>query len=146
MFDLVPFNRRNRGLSRTRDSFEEFVNNFFDNFPTVSNGSLTQFKTDVKETENEYIVQAELPGMSKDDISIELNEDYLIISAENNEVIEEEKDNYIRKERHIGKYQRSFYVKDINTEEIDAKYEDGILEIKLPKTAPKTNVKRIDIN
>ncbi|MEJ6951387.1 Hsp20/alpha crystallin family protein [Natronospora cellulosivora (SeqCode)] len=145
MFDLMPFNRRNRGLSKTRDTFEDFFNGFFDNFPSTFNGSMGQFKTDVKENGNEYIVQAELPGMNKENINIELNEDYLTIRAENNEVIEEEKDNYIRKERHTGRYQRSFYVKDINTDEINAKYDNGILELRLPKTTPQKNVKRIDI-
>ncbi len=143
MFNLIPFNnRRNRGLVNTDDFFE----NFFNGFDGLTGSAFTNFKADIKETENEYIVQAELPGFKKDNINIELNSDYLTISAENNEVIEEENNNYIRKERRIGKFQRSFYVKDIKQDEIDAKYEDGILEIKLPKQNPGLNNRRIEIH
>ncbi len=110
MFNLIPFNRRNRGLVNTEDFFE----NFFNSFGNLTESTFNQFKTDVKETENEYIIQAELPGIKKDNINVELNNDYLTITANNDEIIEEEKDNYIRKERRTGRFQRSFYVKNIS--------------------------------
>jgi HSP20 family protein len=143
MFNLIPFNnRRNRGLVNTDDFFE----NFFNSFGSLTESAFTHFKTDIKETENEYIVQAELPGIKKDNINVELNNDCLTISAKNDEIIEEENDNYIRKERRTGRFQRSFYVKDIKQDEIEARYEDGILEIKLPKQNPGLNNRRIEIH
>lgn len=140
MFYLVPFRRRNKDLFK----MDDFFNNFVD-FNFVNKG-LNNFKTDIQETNTEYIVQAELPGLNKKDIDIALDNDYMTITAENNEIIEEEKDNYIRKERRSGKFQRSFNISDVKTDEIQAKYENGILEIKLPKNSEAKNIKRIDIH
>lgn len=143
MFNLVPFYRRNRGLVGVDDFFQDF----FNNFPKTGlvNYTFNGFRTDIKEKDNEFIVQAELPGISKDDINIEINENYMTITAINNEIVEEEKNNYIRKERRNGRFQRSFDISDVNTDEIQAKYENGILEIKLPKTERTENIRRIDI-
>lgn len=143
MFDLVPFNRRRRGMTNSDD----FLTDFFKNFGELStNWSASDFKTDIRENENEYVVQAELPGVNKDNINIELNDDYMTITATNNEVIEDENDNYIRRERRTGSFQRSFYIKDVKADEIDASYNDGILEIKLPKKNPGKRVRKIDIH
>ncbi|MFP4661820.1 MAG: Hsp20/alpha crystallin family protein [Halanaerobiales bacterium] len=140
MFDLVPFNRKNKGLMD-----RDFFSDFFNNFGSLQETSLNQFKVDIKEDDNIYLIQAELPGVDKDNIDIELNDDYMTISAVNEEIIEEEKENYIRKERRTGKFQRCFNIKNVNTEEIDAKYEDGILEVKLPKTNVENRVRKINI-
>lgn len=144
MFDLIPFRRRNRDLLETNDFFEDFFNNF-SRF-ALDNTGLRGFKTDIKESDDEYIVLAELPGVNKDDINIELDENYMTITASNNEIVEEEKDNYIRRERRCGKFQRIFDISNIDSDKIKAKYENGILEIKLPKTNKTKSIKRIDIN
>lgn len=147
MFDLIPFrNRKNRSMTERTDSFEDMVESFFNNFGSMSNMELNRFKTDIKENEDKYIVEAELPGIDKNNIDIELEDNYLTITAENNEVVEEEKDSYIRRERRSGKFQRCFYVKDINQDEIEANFDNGILELKLPKENPGTNRRKIDIN
>ncbi|MFP4016417.1 MAG: Hsp20/alpha crystallin family protein [Halanaerobiales bacterium] len=140
MFDLVPFNRKNRGLMD-----RDFFSDFFNSFGELQETDLNRFKVDIKENEEEYMIQAELPGVNKDNIDIEINDNYMTISATNEEVIEEEKDNYIRKERRTGKFQRCFNIKNVNTEEIDAKYEDGILEVILPKTSVESKVRKINI-
>ncbi|HLV08785.1 MAG TPA: Hsp20/alpha crystallin family protein [Halanaerobiales bacterium] len=143
MFDLIPFNRRkNRSLVDSDDFFE----NFFNGFSSQTESPFSKFKTDIKERENEYIIQAELPGFNKDNINVELNKDCLTISAENNEVIEEEKDSFIRRERRAGRFERNFYVRDIKQDEIEANYKDGILELKLPKKNPGQSRRRIDVN
>lgn len=142
MFDLIPFHKRNRGLLNT----EDFFSDFFNSFNNLANNNLSQFKADIKETDKKYVIQAELPGIDKDNIKIDLTNDYLTISASNDEIVEEEKENYIRKERRSGKFQRCFYVKNIKQDEINANYNNGILEIKLPKTIGENNKRRIQIN
>lgn len=140
MFDLIPFRRRNGNrLARYEDPFNYLWSSFYDLMDMGSFG----FKTDVKETENEYILQAELPGMRKEDINIEIQDNYLTISAKNDEIIEEEKENYIRKERRTGSYCRAFNIENVKEDEIKASYKDGILEVRLPKKEPGKGNKRI---
>ena len=144
MFGLVPFRRRNRDLFEVNDFFEDFFNNF-GSF-ALDNAGLRAFWTDIKETDDEYVIYAELPGVNKDDIHIEVDENYMTITASNNQFIEEEKDNYIRRERRCGRFQRSFNISDVDPDRIQAKYENGILEVKLPKTNKTKSARRIDIN
>jgi len=144
MFNLVPFQRRNRGLVDLEDFFDDFFNNF-GRFGLTNTG-INAFRTDIKETENEYIVLAELPGVNKENINIEVDENYMTITAVNDEIIEEEKNNYIRKERRSGRFQRSFNISDVKADEIRAKYENGILEIVLPKAEKGKKSRHIDIN
>lgn len=153
MFGLSPYNRRNRGIANRPsdffnfDSFNNFIDSFFnsDFFPsTLSTG---QMKVDIKENDKEYILEAELPGINKDEINIELRDDMLTISVERNEQIEETKDNYIRRERRYGSQSRSFYIENVKTEKIKAKFENGILSISLPKKEINAkNRRKIDIN
>lgn len=93
-------------------------------------------KTDVKETEQGYEIDMELPGFKKEDIRAQLKNGYLSIQATQN-VNNDQKDGegkYIRRERYSGSVSRSFYVGDKVTEEdIHAKFEDGILKLSLPK-------------
>ncbi len=143
MFDLIPFRRRENNVQeRSEDPFDIFFNNFFD-FMDRSNAGL---KTDIKENENEYVLEAELPGMDRDDINIEINDNYLTISAQKNEVREEENDNYIRRERRSGSYQRTFNIENVKEDEIEAEYKNGVLAVKLPKKEEaKTKRRTIDI-
>ena len=98
-------------------------------------------KTDVKETDNSYEVDIDLPGFKKDEIEAKLENGYLTISAAKGLDKEEknEKDGkYIRKERYSGAMSRSFYVGDeLKQEDIKAKYQDGILKLSVPKEEPK---------
>lgn len=93
-------------------------------------------KTDIIEKDGNYLLDMELPGCKKEDIEIELKDEYLHISATvNNSVDESEEDkNYIHKERFYGKCSRSFYVgKSVNENDIDASFKDGILHVTFPK-------------
>ena len=98
-------------------------------------------KTDVKETDNSYEVDIDLPGFKKDEIEAKLENGYLTISAAKG-LDKEEKDEkdgkYIRKERYSGAMSRSFYVGDeLKQEDIKAKYQDGILKLSVPKKEQK---------
>ena len=144
MFDMIPFRRReNRVQERNEDPFDIFFDNFFDFMDRSSAG----LRTDIKETEDEFILESELPGMDREDINIELDDNYLTITAQKNEVKEEENDSYIRKERRVGSCQRTFNVTNIKQDEIQAEYNNGVLEVVLPKKEEaKTRRRTIDIN
>ena len=93
-------------------------------------------KTDIRDTEDSYELDVDLPGYKKDEISAQLKDGYLTISASKNTENEEKdkKGNYIRRERYNGTMSRSFYVGDaIHQDDIHAKYEDGILKLSIPK-------------
>ena len=97
-------------------------------------------KTDVKETDNSYEVDIDLPGFKKDEITAELKDGYLTISAAKG-LDKDEKDKegkYIRRERYAGNMSRSFYVGDEVTQaDIKARYDDGILRLSVPKKEKK---------
>ncbi|MFZ5354247.1 MAG: Hsp20/alpha crystallin family protein [Bacillota bacterium] len=145
MFGLTPYNKRNNAIERRpRDIFdiagyfEDFFNDSF--FPSFY-GSSGMMKVDIKENEKEYIISADLPGVNKEEINIDLKYDRLTISVERNEQINEEKENYIRRERRFGSMSRSFYVENVVEGDIKAKFENGVLSIVLPKREAST-VKR----
>ena len=97
-------------------------------------------KTDVRETEKTYELDIDLPGFKKDEISIELENGYLTVSAAKglDKDEEDKKGKYIRKERYAGAMQRSFYVgENLTQEDIKAKYENGILRLSVPKKEAK---------
>ncbi len=96
-------------------------------------------KTDVKDVNDHYEVAVDLPGFQKDEVNVELENGYLTISAAKG-LDKDQKDDeghYIRQERYSGSCSRSFYVGDIQPEDIHAKYEDGILKLTLPKADQK---------
>ncbi len=134
------------GLTRLNDhdfdllnSFRDFENNFFG-----SEKAFTPCKTDIREEDDKYILEAEMPGFNKEDIKLDLNGDYLVLTAEHNENKDEKdkKGNYIRRERSCGTYQRSFNVAGVNTEAIDAEYKNGVLTLILPKKAEEAPASR----
>ena len=97
-------------------------------------------KTDVRETENSYELDIDLPGFKKDEVNLELKDGYLTIQAAKGLDKEEpeKKGKYIRQERYAGACSRSFYVgDDVESADVSAKFEDGILKISVPKAAPK---------
>jgi HSP20 family protein len=92
MFDLMPFGRNEKNLFHYLDSMEK---NFFGDMAS----DFPQFRTDILDKGDKYVLEAELPGFSKEDISIDIRDDRLIISAEHNDSSEDKKENYVRKER-----------------------------------------------
>jgi len=131
------------------NAFDKFFENAFTDFWGNGLSRSEGFNTDVLDQGDHYLLQAELPGFSKEDINIDLNNDTLTISASHNEEKNEEdkKHNYIRKERRYNSYTRSFYVEGVKPEDIQASYKDGILDVTFPKKeiAVTDEPKRIEI-
>ena len=95
-------------------------------------------KTDVRELDNTYELDVDLPGFKKDEITVDLKNGYLTIGASKGLDRDQQDENgkYIRRERYAGVCSRSFYVgSSVRPEDIGAKYEDGILKLSVPKTA-----------
>ena len=122
---------------------------FFGNpYALFRENGLGEFRTDLKDDGDNYTLEADLPGFDKKDINIEMNGDVLTINAERHSEHEEEdkKKNYIRCERSYGSYSREFDISGVEADGITAKYENGVLTLKMPKkskTLPET--KKLEI-
>ena len=130
MFDIMPFERNNnRTVFNPFKELNELEKAFF------GNNSIAEFKTDIRDTGSAYELEADLPGFKKEDIHIDLEGDYLTISASRNDSKEEkdEKGNYVRRERCYGSFTRSFDISGIKSDEITAEYSDGVLKLNMPK-------------
>ena len=128
MFGMLPFDRSDNNLF---DTFDNFARDFF----RRSNTDLPAFRTDIREIEDAYLLEADLPGMKKEDIHIDVDGDRLSISAQRSSG-REEKDqdgNYIRCERSYGSFSRSFDISGVRSEDITAAYENGVLTLTMPK-------------
>ena len=129
--------------------FDDFFDNFF-GFPVFDDREMQKsqkklygrhgenmMKTDIQEHDDHYEVDIDLPGFKKDELSLELKDGYLIISAAKG-LDQDEKDQksgkYVRRERYVGSMTRSFFVGDtLKQEDIHAKYESGVLKLLIPK-------------
>lgn len=130
---------------------ENLFDDFFGDFlrPVRSNArystpTVTVMKTDVKETDNGFELEIDLPGYKKEDVKAELKDGYLTIRAVTKNENDEKDDSgkYIRRERHYGSCARSFYVgEEVTQEEIKAKFEDGILRVSVPKKEAKPEIR-----
>ena len=130
MYEMMPFGRsRGVDLYRPFRDLEELERSLF------ANNGVNAFRTDIRDTGDAYVLEADLPGMKKEDIHIDIDGDRLSISAERSAVKEEKDENggYIRCERSYGSFSRSFDISGIRGEEISAAYEDGVLTLTLPK-------------
>ena len=145
MAGLVPFNRRNAlnaGFSDIHDMLDDFFNI---NWPAQRNLMHDTFKMDVEETERGYEISAELPGIKKEEIGVDLTEGRLSISVRREETAGEEKRNYIHKERRVASMCRSVYLSDADPEKISAKLDNGILCVTVPKQEKTHPTRRIEI-
>jgi HSP20 family molecular chaperone IbpA len=112
----------------------DMMDDFF--APTIRSRA-NYMTTDVKETENGYLLSVDLPGFDKNDLSLTLKDGYLTVSAKREE--NEDNDKYLRRERKM-EMSRSFFVgKDLDEKDITAKYVNGTLELGVPKVSPKAN-------
>lgn len=139
MYGLSPFGRNGFDLFNL---FNDIDKQFSDTMP------VNACRTDIRDEGDKYVMESELPGFEKEDIKLDINGSYLVISAEH-EKSEEKKDEnekYIRRERRFGSYKRSFDISDVDAEDISAEYKNGILIIDLPKKKPQEPVaKRLEI-
>lgn len=137
MFELMPFGYRRVSAYNPFRDFEEMSRSFWDN------NNVSAFRTDITEKDGKYVLEADLPGFKKEDISVDIDKDCLTITAEHkSEDKEENADSYIRRERYYGSYTRSFNVKGIDTEAITAAYNDGVLTLTMPKKEPEVPAAR----
>lgn len=129
-------NKRNNEL----DFFDDAFGGFFK--PLFYEEKHHSMKTDIKETENSYVLDIEVPGFEKKDVNVSLENGYLTVSAQKktceggeNDEKDKKKENYIRRERSCS-VSRSYYVGDVDKEAVKAKYENGVLTIDIPKEKP----------
>ena len=126
--------------------FDDFFDDdFFGTRRNVMSRNANVMKTDVRELDNSYELDIDLPGYKKEDLAVSLKDGYLTISTSKNDSHDEknEEGQYIRRERYVGTMTRSFYVGDDITEsDIGARFEDGILKLSVPKKQPVVEEKK----
>lgn len=129
-----PFTAMRAEMDRV---FDSFLGRGLGRPPALSRNSENEFvvpRTDVRETETELVVEAELPGMEEKDISVTLNDGILTLKGEKKSEREEKKDDYHLTERSYGSFQRSFRVADaIDPDKVRAAFEKGVLKVTMPK-------------
>lgn len=129
-------NRRNDLFGGFNDWFND--DHFFDNVGRAFYGlseSNHELKTDIKETDQDYQVSVELPGMDKDDINVKYNQDVLTISGKKDSFDDhgDENGNTIMSERRYGQFVRQYHLPNVQADKIVGKYDQGILKVTLPK-------------
>ena len=151
MAGLVPFNRRSNNLTRTGTGigFENFYNmldDFFGDGTMPSRNLLRDtFKIDIEETEKEYLVEAEMPGVRKEEIDLGVEDDNLCISVNRAEEANKDGKNFIHRERRAASMSRRIRLADANLAEIKAKLEEGVLTVTIPKQDKALASRKIEI-
>ncbi len=148
MFDLMPFDSDRKRRRSRRSPTESFIDNFLsESMRNMRDVMREGFKTDILDKGDKFVIEAELPGMSKDDINLELEENILTISARYSQEEEHSDEDYLKRERSTGACQRSFQVENVKEDEISAEFENGVLKVDLPKRESERKKRRtIDIN
>lgn len=139
MYALTPFERNSFDLF---NMFNDFDNSFF------GRQSLSRFKTDLRDEGDKFVMEAELPGFEKEDITLDITGDTLRLTAQHKQEKTEKEDDkkYVYRERTCGSYQRTFDISAIDADSIAAEYKNGILYLDLPKKeARKPETKRLEI-
>lgn len=136
MYRIKPYYRTN---VNTKDVFD-----LFDDFFTTSRVKTRDFRVDVKDLKDKYVVEAELPGITKDELNIKFENDYLTITVSKTEEKEEDA-KYVYKERVAFTAERRMYIPDVNPTKLNAKLDNGILVITLHKSEHASNSYLIDI-
>ena len=140
MYRITPYRRRDLNTSDVFNLFDDFFN---DRKMTY----VRDFRIDVRDEKDKYIVEAEVPGLQKNDLSIKYENDHLTIAINKQEENEEknEQDNYIHRERHMFKSERNIYLEDVDPKKLSAKLDNGVLTIELMKLEHKISSYMIDI-
>lgn len=165
MFGLTPVRHNGMQKGSAYGDFYNAIDNFFnDDFFSRSVAGSSAFRMDVKEDDKKYLIEAELPGFTKEEITLDYNKDTLYIAAEHKQISQEAKENeedkeaeanqeevkqvgakqekYLHRERRNIAMQRGIYLENINIEAIEAKLENGILTVSVPKLEkPQTSFK-----
>lgn len=133
-------------IDKTKNYREDpFFDSFFFPFVKEERNTLTM-RTDIKETDNAYEFEVDVPGIKKENLSIEIEDGYLTIAYNHQEEKHDEGKKFVRKERYYSSTERSFYVGDVEKDNIEANYVNGVLKIVVPKLVEKKKeTKRIEI-
>ena len=118
---------------------------FDDFFDGLTNFRSKDMKCDIYEIDNIYHIEVDMAGFDKKDIQIEYKDAYLNINVKK-EYEEDNNRNYLRREREYGEYYRSFYLGEIDAEKITAKFNNGLLQVSIPKSEKQDNKRVIDID
>lgn len=146
MFRLTPFNQNVVRREANKNSLSDYVDDFFrDDFFPLRNLRYDTFKVDVKEEENAFIIEADMPGVKKEEIELNYEDGLMIISIARNETKEEEETNYVHRERKQCSMKRTLNLGDLDFDKIEASLKDGILRVSAPKTEVVETKKRIEI-
>ena len=122
-----------------------YLDDFFDDFAPMPKMGKFDMKCDIYEKGGNVHIELDVPGFKKEDIKLDVDDGILTIEATKNEEKEDESKNYYRKERVYGTFKRQFNVGNVDENKIDAKFENGVLKITLPKEAKKESKKLIEI-
>ena len=139
MSGLIPFNTRYTALPMGFEDFYNMLDDFFTDGPGPRrNLGRDTFKIDVEDTPEAFKIHAELPGVKKDEVGLELNDGILTVSVKKEENVEEEKKNYLHRERRLTSMSRKIHLTEARADGIKARLEDGVLTVTLEKER-KTN-------
>ena len=140
MSNMISYPNRTPSLFPETRFFEDFMRPFF------APSSASSFRVDVKDEGDKFVLEAELPGVSRDSIYVDVADGVLTIGAEWNESKKGDENGYVINERRYGNVKRSFNVENIEEGLITARYENGVLILDLPKIQPeKKEPRKIDI-
>jgi HSP20 family protein len=132
---------------REFDNINNSLQKYFDDFETMKpslNNDAFSPKIDISEKGNQLIIDAEIPGVQKEDLKITLQDNILTIEGEKKNVSEEDKRNYFRTERIYGAFKKSFNLpEDVDSDKVNAKFNNGVLSITLEKVEEETPVEKV---
>ena len=150
MTGLIPFNNSNNGVARMGTGFEDFYNmldDFFNDGLMPSGRSLLRdtFKIDIQETDKEYCIEAELPGVKKEEIDLNVENDNLCISVNRAEESNDDSKDYIHRERRYASMSRRVRLANASLDKIKAKLDNGILTVTIPKDEKANTSRKVAI-
>ena len=144
MFSIIPYRNNHsvatRDNNRYYDPFDDFFRAFFEDGFNGLMRSDRRMKVDVKDEGDKYVLEADMPGLNRDNVHVDVDNGVLTISAEYKDEKSDgqDSDNYVYRERRYGSMSRSFNVDGIREDEITAEFKDGVLKLNLPKKAAET--------
>jgi HSP20 family protein len=150
MTTLIPFNRRMTNCpTRTGAGFENFyhlLDDFFtDGFPSVRGMAKDGFRLDIAQTDSEYLIEAEMPGVRKEDIDLSVDGDILSVTVNRAENTDQDSRHFIHRERRVSSMSRSVRLADAQYGESSAALQDGILTVTVPKDKQANASRKIAI-
>lgn len=148
MYGLVPYGRRGSSILSTGfDDLYDVLDNFFADSRALSRTSgVPAFRVDVQEDDDRYTVEAELPGVQREEVDVEFNDGRLTISVRREERVDDEGKNYIHRERRMSSMARAMLLTDAAHDGIEAKLNDGVLTVSVPKAKKDERATKIEVS